>query len=468
MRRLLLLCLFIITSVANAQNKAVIYEMWYNGAEAPYRFTYVDLPSRPALGTSAILTYSSPGNITNGLGGTTQDKIMRGAWTEFHAFSFTGDAVNHRRISNENSSTVIGSIANHIFSLAGTNPDYFELNGKSPSEPMYFTNANAVTVTSAVQVSAWTGAGPHSWYRNIVSDCGGYGMFMNTTGTLSGGNASTPCTSSANYAETTASYIRSFGPTNGKENFYVGNTSTTAYAIHQAWTGSHLLGYNSTWDGGQWGNVRALDLSHLTIVNSGLAGTDGQNQNFQFQNSVGSCTNSIFYNAPRGGMFCTFEFLFQNNYVHWTGDIAIEVLSYYGNYNTSSRLQVDPTGRQILIEDCDFVATGYTGALLKVDDPNVNITVRNCRIQGPTSLFQDNRGGSPTGSLIDGGGNTFVPDGTIEAPTFENFTPTDFQNHGKLTNEYHHRLGRGYRTPDQSSLMKNVLINDYIYYKAAA
>lgn len=78
---------------------------------------------------------------------------------------------------------------------------------------------------------------------------------------------------------------------------------------------------------------------------------------------------------------------------------------------------------------------------------NVNITITNCRIEGPTSLFQDSRGGSPTGTLTDGGGNTFVASGTIPVPTFSNFTSTDFNGHGLLTEKTHHLKGRGYRTP---------------------
>ena len=151
--------------------------------------------------------------------------------------------------------------------------------------------------------------------------------------------------------------------------------------------------------------------------------------------------------APQGLRITTHDLVFKNNYVQWTGNIANEILSYYGNYASTNRLMVDPITTEILIEDCDFVATTWTGALFNVFDPNVNITIRNCRIQGATSLFQDSRGGSPTGTLTDGGGNTFVSSGTIPTPTFTNFTPTDFEGHGLLTEKYHHMKGRGYRTP---------------------
>lgn len=206
-----------------------------------YSFSYTDIPSRPTLGTNQTLTYSAPGNILNSTGGTSQDKIMSGSWDQFHAYSFVGTSEAHQRISNEDSDVIIGGIANHLFTREGTGTTYFELNGKSSSEPLYFKNVGAVDATSAVQVSAF--------------------------------------------------------------------------------------------------------------------------------------------------------------------------------------------------------ATG-------VYDPEVNITVSNCRIAGATSLFGDSRGGGATGTLTDGGGNTFVSASEIPTPTFSNYTPTDFTGHGLLTESYNHALGRGYRTPD--------------------
>lgn len=150
--------------------------------------------------------------------------------------------------------------------------------------------------------------------------------------------------------------------------------------------------------------------------------------------------------VEQGFRFATHNLIFRNNYVRWTGNIANQAISYYGNYASTDRLMVDPIVTEVLIEDCDLVATTWTGALIDVLDPNVNYTIRNCRIQGATSLFSDSRGGSPTGTLTDGGGNTFVGSGTIPAPTFSNFTATDFDGHGLLTEQTHHQANRGYRT----------------------
>lgn len=446
MKRLLILFLLALSLSANAQisKKAMFFQL-ANGGSAPYVFNYTDIPARPTLGTSATITYSAPGNILNSTGGTTQDKILSGAFTEFHAFSFTGDVVNHRRISNENSSTVIGSIANHLFNLAGTAPDYFELNGKSATEPLYFLDVGSVSATSAIQITG-SSSTPHLWLQNIVNNSRGYAVFANTSGTLSGGSSTVPASSTVNYQDFYISYVRSFNATGNKEHFYLGTTTTTAYGIHKNLHLSHVFGYTSEWDGLQVENAENFTIDHATIINGGTAGTSSQNASLQIQNSYGSVTNSIFMESPQGLRITTQELTFTNNYVQWDGNEANQILSYYGNYAAANRLMVDPTVTEILIEDCDFVATTWTGALFDVLDPNVRVTIRNCRISGATSLYQDSRGGSPTGTLTDGGGNTFGA--TIPTPTFSNYTPTDFNGHGLLTEQTHHALGRGYRTPD--------------------
>lgn len=409
-------------------------------------FKYTAIPDRPTLGTSATLTYSSPGNILNSTGGTTQDKILSGAWEQFHAFSFTGTAGTNRRISNEDNSTIIGSIANHLFTLEGTGSDYLEVNGKDADEAFYFGEVGGVDATSAFQVTA-SASSPHIWLTNFVNDSRGYAIFANTAGTLSGGDASTPTVSSANYQSFYVYNARSFTAAGNKEHFYFGATTTNTYAIHQDLDFYHILGYESEWDGIQVQNAIDFTIDHATIVNAGTDNTASQNASLQVQNSSGSVTNSIFYNAPQGLRFSTLDLTFSNNYVHWTGNIANQIIDYYGNYASTNRLMVTPGSTEILIENSDFVSTTWTGALFDVFDGEVNITVRNCRIQGATSLFQDSRGGSPTGTLTDGGGNTFVGAGVIATPTFSNFTPTDFTGHGLLTEKTHHLKGRGFRTP---------------------
>lgn len=411
-----------------------------------YNFDYVTIPSRPTLGTSATLTYSAPGNILNTTGGDTQDKILSGAWEQFHAFSFVGTSGAHRRISNENASTVIGSIANHLFTLEGTGSTYLEVNGKSDTEPFVLDDVGAIAATSAFQITA-SAASPHIWLQNFVNTSQGYAVFANTAGALSGGNSTTPPTSAANYQTVYVGYGRSFNVTGNKEHLYFGATTTTTYAIHHGITVEHFLGYNCEWDGAQFQNAINFTLRKSTFVLSGTDNTASQNASLQVQNSYGTVEDCIFYDAPQGLRLCTHNLTFDNNYVHWTGNIANQFISYYGNYATTNRLMVDPIVTTVTISNCYFVATTWTGALFDVLDPNVNITVSNCIIAGPTSLFQDSRGGSPTGTLTDGGGNSFISVGSAVIPTFSNFNPADFTGHGLLTEEILHARGMGFLTP---------------------
>ena len=424
--------------------KKSLIDWFLRSGASEYLFAYTDIPSRPALGTSATITWSSPGNILNSTGGDTQDKIISGAgWLEFHAFSLVGTAGTYRRISNENTTATIGSIANQLFTREGTNSTYFEINGKSSTEPFHFIQ-NTLAATSAIQLSAFA-TGPFVRVQNVVSDCRGYAIFANTAGVLSGGNSSTPPTSANNYQALPASFVRSFNVDGNKEHFYYGATTTNTYAIHQDLDLSNLFGYDCEWDGIQIQNAVNFTLTKSTFVLSGTDNTASQNASLQVQNSYGTVEDCIFYDAPQGLRLCTLQLVFRNNYVHWTSNIANQIIDYYGNYADTNRLMVTPGSTEILIEDCDFVATTWTGALFDVLDGEVNITIRNCRISGPTSLFQDSRGGGPTGTLTDGGGNTFGA--TIPTPTFSNYTPTDFTGHGLLTEATHHALGRGYRTP---------------------
>src|SRR5688500_18439863 len=123
---------------------ALRHSFFYARQEEDPEMTFTDIQARPTLGTSATIVYSAPGNILNNTGGDTQDKLLSGAFTEFHAFSFVGTSGSHRRISNVDGDVIIGSVANHLFTREGTNSDYFEINGKSASEPMYFEDVGDV------------------------------------------------------------------------------------------------------------------------------------------------------------------------------------------------------------------------------------------------------------------------------------------------------------------------------------
>lgn len=415
---------------------------------------YVAIPTADVSGTSATLTYSNPGTIANSTGGDTQNKILSGAWTQAHANTLTGSLSTYRKISNADGDVVLGSVAGSAtFDISTSSSDYFELNGKSASAPLYFV-ANGNTPLAAVQLNAWS-AGPNARITNIVNTGGGYAVFANSAGTLSGGDATTPPTSSANYGKLELSFIRSFGPvdnTNFREHFYLGRTETNNGAIHSDLTVSNCFGYNVDGDAIQIAWSPSTHIYNCTFVTAGQDGVanessfDAQDSFFQFMNSAGSIENNIAMDAPQAFRISAWDLIIRNNYVQWTGDDiddAIQILDLDGNYSVGNRIVTAP--KRIIIENNDFVATNWTGALIQMLDNNVDVIVRNNRIEGPTSLFDDDRSGTVVGQLIDGGGNTFVESGTIPTPVVSNVTATSFSTHGLNSEPTHHALGRGYR-----------------------
>lgn len=412
------------------------------GAGSSYQFTYTDIPSAPSDGTSATLTFVSPGNILNTTGGDTQNKYLDGAWTTFRAFSLVGTEGAYRRMINLDGDVVIGSSTNaFLFNQAGTGTTNYGIYGLSAEAPMFFDSVGSQVPTAAIQSSAFA-TGPNADFQNIVNRSGGYLFFANTAGTLSGGDASTPTQSANNYGKINLSFARSFNAVSNKEHIYIGATTNNTYAIHTDLTVHNVFTYNSGWDAIQIGNATDFSLTKSTFIEAGTSNTASQNALLQIANAYGVVEDCIFMDAPQGLRLSTLKLTFNNNYVKWNGNTSNEIISYYGNYAASNRLMV--TVDTVWITNSDFVSTTWTGAAFRVLDPDVIIVVKDCNFSGPTSLFQDDRI-SPTGSLIDGGGNVFGA--TIPEPTFSNYNPIDFTGHGLLTEKYHHMKGRGYRTP---------------------
>lgn len=435
--RLTILFLFLATSLFGQGFFSVVASK----ADNPTELIYTPIPDAPSDGTSATLTFTNPGNILNTTGGDTQNKYMDGAWTTFRAFSLTGSVGTYRRMINNDSDVVIGgAAAAFLFNQAGTGTNNYGIYGRYANAPMFFDSVGGNISTAALQSSA-NASGINADFQNIVNRSGGFGLFANSGGTLSGGTASTVPTSSANYGTINLSFVRTFN--NSTEGYYIGSTSNTAYAIHNDLHIDNVISHTAGWDNIQVGNATNFTLTKSTFINGGTADQAAQNALLQVSNAYGSVTDCIFMSAPQGLRISTLKLVFDNNYVEWDSVETNQIISYYGNYNTSSRLMVVPD--TIWITNNDFVAHNWTGALLAVYDPNVTIVVANNRISGPTSLFQDFRGGSPTGALIDGGGNTFGA--SIPTPTFSNFTPTDWEGHGLLTEITNYLKGRGFRTP---------------------
>jgi len=84
MKKLLLFFLLLPALAFGQKSKNQIFYHLATQAGAAYEFTYTDIPDAPSDGTSATVTYSAPGDILNSTGGTTQNKYLSGAFTEFH------------------------------------------------------------------------------------------------------------------------------------------------------------------------------------------------------------------------------------------------------------------------------------------------------------------------------------------------------------------------------------------------
>lgn len=512
MKRILVLALLVAFSfTSDAQRRAkhrhsndasAIVLDWFAGETEDFVFTYVDIPASPTFGTTQTHNYSNPGNVTTG---TSRDKELSSLanWEQVRLFALVGTEGSPYRIRPASGATFIGAFANTYIDQASTNADFVYLYGRSAAEP-WVIDGNGIS-TGLIRFLAPTSSVGSTWIiQNFVVKNGGVGLHMNDGGTLSGGDASTVPTSTDNYLSTTVSHYRVFDI--ATEGFYIGNsTSQTAYSIHKNYHGSHLLGVDLGWDGAQANSHLNYLLEKSTFVNVGTANTASQNNLIQAQNVKGVIRDNLFKDAPHLCTIASHDLLIDNNYFRWYDGFPGLIQDYYTQYNTASRLMVTPVGITISNNDFDCeirdwdpalsyntTGVGTGGAYCKHQDTNgdyrffksktlgnvnnepptdpgvtsdafwevspepcssvfdaaeddVTVTVTNNRFEGmqSTDIFKVSRP-----NLVDGGGNTFVPDGTIPIPTFTNLDPDEPETHGLTTSVYHYLKGRGQRTPD--------------------
>lgn len=406
---------------------------------------YVEIPDAPALVSATTLNYVS-GTVTNASLAANAG-IIAGSWEILTANALIGTATNHKRLVNQNSSTEVGNPDepdNHALRTLGSS-SYFEVYGLSATAPFYVYDSE-----NGIQISGTSGDGTVFKGVNIVANNIDFaGFFMNSGGTLSGGDANTPPVSTINYDSIQLSFVRVLGTNAEGEGFYLGSTSKTAYGIHWYLSITHGLVTDKGRDGIQLNNIKDATVTNCTVYDVGKLGTAGQQALVQVQNTKAVFENCIFDTAPD---FCDIfaqDLVFRNCYFRWDGGSAGFIGDYNTGYNTSSRLFVAPVG--ILFENCIFDPSVNTTHIVTVSERNANVEFRDCTISHriTTAPSFDNRGVSPSNSLIGGlstNGNTYVDPATIERPTFLNFNPLDFDNHGKLTNTFYLDLGMGYRT----------------------
>lgn len=410
--------------------------------------TYVDIPSRDTLVNPTTVTYSG-GTLTNA-SLTGNHGLISGEWLIITNNALIGTEGAEKIISNLDGNTVVGGLtpANHAVRTLNSSTR-FKYQGKSPSEPflLYRTIGAANNSENGFQVSGTALPGTFVWAQNMVAKEMNFACyFMNSGGTLSGGDASTVPASTLNYGYVELKFIRAFGKATEGEGLYLGSTSKTAYGIHHECLVEHFVVTDKGRDGIQFNNHLDLTVRNGVVYDVGKLDTDSQNNFIQVQNAKAIIENVIFDTCPSLCDISSLDVVFRNCYFRWDNGDAGLITDYYGAYNTASRLMVTPV--KILFENCIFDPSVATTNLMDVRESNADVEFLNCVFStNITNLFLDNRS-APVNSLIGDlttNGNTHVA--SITRPAFTNFDPDDYENHGLLTTQEYYNRSMGFRTP---------------------
>lgn len=314
---------------------------------------------------------------------------------------------------------------------------YYSLNFTGDS------NSGVSGISGAAFTALSTGA--HVGYFDIVATNLSYaGLQIN-----SGSN-------SLSYADFILEGYRVFGYVIEGEGAYLGSTDTNN---HSEYTGTttvyNFLAYNKGREGIQFAGHHNVDASHITCVNVGQAGVAlDQIFGFQFQNSHGTITKSIFDGSGRPMNLASHDLYMEDMYFHWTGGSGVNASGYVANLLTSYPSPITPTNNpsggstgKIVCNRCEFDVDVATDHIIWVDDPNVTIEITNSIVDPLiTAVYHDNRGASNyslVGGLSDHGNVVSTP----HVPVYSNFTTTDYSGHGLITDDYYYYKGMGYRTP---------------------
>lgn len=395
-----------------------------------------DIPVAPFAPTTT-LTYagiaSSSGSVVSSDIGAHKDIALSGVWNRMRASALIGNAGERIRFVNEDVNTRIGNREHAdwedwlcIDAINGS--DFCEFWGKAVDAPLWLDgNDNGGF--------SWIGGAANSTikgYNLLLTNQGWASIFMN---------------SDNGYEFIEIIGARNFGSDEDGEGTYLGTTTksdslgTTAYC--------HIKDFLSTErgrDGNQANNHYNLQIDGITIYNVGIADMSGQRALIQFQNCRGIVKNSIYHNAPSAGVIASHGLVLFNNYFKWASGNLIHqnIASEYSAVTLPEKLP----GRNrlpVFYIDCDFAPDA--SANITVQDSESDIIAINCNFNSNVAegLFADNRGDTSTHSLQV---INCVEDATIPEPTYTNFEPTDYNNHGLCTHPYHYGKARGNRTHD--------------------
>lgn len=417
-----------------------------------------DIPGRPNFASPTTLNFASnaDGVISAGDVSGNTDFLFNGVnWNSETVFL---SGISGKRFSNADVNTILGSTLGtnkHCLVTSGT-VDNVEMYGKSATEPLRLEKSGDASGNGGSGL-AWfgTAVGNTQVFQNmIIKNVGFASVVMNSSGVLSGGDVNTPPVSTVNYLSTTMRYLRSSGNDQEGEGRYFGNTSKSAFAIHQYINEEHSFITAKGRDGVQVNNCKDYQGNKITVYNIGVTNTGSQNKAIQSQNSKTYIRNSIFDRVPGICDISGWDVLVEDCYFNQIEDVDNIIHDYtnVADYADGTRLTVTPV--RLKFNRCIFRCEVTRNSLFRVYERVCNYEVSNSIIDTRyTNMYQDSRGGGPSNSLIGGlstNGNVNLATAAIDAigkPVYMSTNIDDYTTHGRNTNLYIKLRGMGFRNP---------------------
>jgi len=225
------------------------------------------------------------------------------------------------------------------------------------------------------------------------------------------------------------------------ESLYFGQVNGTVYHNLRNVRLHHIFSNHSGRESVQFSHCENLDINHFTGLDAGWEDELSQNRALQIQDCSGVIRNSMFQSfGTLGNAYALLENTDGMSYFNCF--FEAEEHLYLGNaeardWYPNSTIKGN---KKKIFDSCilKIATTNTQTSLLQVFLDICDIEVRNCIISDNyLTLFEDSRIDKLTYSLIDGGGNIFVPSNhPAMNPTFDSL--------GRINNAYHYNRGFGY------------------------
>lgn len=406
----------------------------------------VDIPSAPSLTSpvTIIPTQDCCGGATYnytliGGVGSGGDVIPSGNFTRspnggFGARQWDGDATHIYRVVPA-AGTILGTASGsgHGFTTID-HGNYIYLYGLSPAEPG----------VSKGQFGVWfpaTAAGGHFYVQNWVGKSTTAGSFQANAGNGGG----------AYYDTVRYKFCRSF--TSSQEGLYLGFTSPNYAKFNYIYV-KHFFSYNSNRECLQIKGANSADISNVTSVGAGQSHTGAQDRNFQWDDSNGRLSYSVFYNGYEGAQIFSHDSRFDHLFISWSHTLSTSNI-LLGRTDTgaafdypSSRLN----GDSLIFENLCIKKEGaaYAFGAFDVQNRDAPIIFRNNTLDGISYMYDDNRAVGYTNTITGTVGTQGNVTGTCPTPTFvTNYSdPDNYAVQGLLnSSDTYKLLHYGYRSP---------------------